>query len=53
MNEAKKYVVQVNYTDTVLSHRFIRFEVPDNNIEVCKAKVEEYIRQMYKEESGI
>lgn len=47
-----KFVIQVNYTDTVLSHRFIRFELPMSNLDIGKAKVEEYIRNTYKEEGG-
>jgi hypothetical protein len=35
-----------------MSHRFIRFEVPELNLEQCKAKVVEFIRLIYKEESG-
>ena len=45
-----KFILQVNYTDTSLSHRFIRFELPEKNqIEGLK-KVNEYITQTYKEE---
>lgn len=51
-NKHSKYVIQINYTDTSLSHRFIRFELSEQNIQAGKLKVEEFIRQMYKEESG-
>mmetsp|Transcript_32026 Transcript_32026/g.31329 ORF Transcript_32026/g.31329 Transcript_32026/m.31329 type:complete len:183 (+) Transcript_32026:1234-1782(+) len=47
-----KFGLLVNYTDTNLSHRFIRFEVPQHNIQQAKAKVEEFIAQNYKEETG-
>ena len=47
-----KYIIQINYTDTSLSHRFIRFELSEQNLQSGKLKVEEFIRVMYKEESG-
>ncbi len=46
------FSIQINYTDTSLSHRFMRYEVAEENLDEAKSKVEEYIRQMYKEENG-
>lgn len=50
-NQAK-FVLQVNYTDTALSHRFVRFEIPHGHIEEGKAKVQEFVTQCYKDETG-
>ena len=47
-----KFLLQVNYTDTAMSHRFVRFELPDRHLEQGKAKIEEYIRSIYLEEPG-
>ena len=47
-----KFILQINYTDTTLSHRFIRFELSEKNLESGKAKIEEYIRSIYLEEPG-
>jgi hypothetical protein len=33
-----------------LSHRFIRFEIPDKQLDLGREKVEEYIRFVYLEE---
>ena len=38
------YLLQVNYTDTQLSHRFIRFEVPESiSYDPFKKTVDEYL----------
>jgi len=42
----------VNYTDTQLSHRFMRFSVPDKNIEKARQKAGEFIREIFKSEMG-
>ena len=51
-HENKKVSIQVNYTDTHLSHRFIRFQLPDKDFDQKIAKIDEYIRSIYKDESG-
>lgn len=38
------YMLQVNYTDTQLSHRFIRFEVPESiSYDTFRKTVDEYL----------
>lgn len=56
-NEVEKRQIKWNdlqcvYTDTKLCHRFIRFELLDEFEEDGKEKVDEYIREIYLEETG-
>lgn len=46
-------MIQIVYTDNEMSHRFIRFIVPEAIGEAFQVKLEEYIKDMYSFEVGI
>jgi len=46
-------MVQIVYTDNEMSHRFIRFVVPEIADEAFQVRLEEFIKDMYSFEVGI
>lgn len=50
--DIRKFTVLLNYTDTALSHRFIRFEVPFSIEKIVDSKIDEFMMGMYKQEQG-
>lgn len=54
-NESIPYPLQVNYTDTKLSHRFIRFEIPKLVVvESFKNDVQEYLNEkLRRKDTGV
>ena len=54
-NESIPYPLQVNYTDTKLSHRFIRFEIPKLVVvESFKNDVQEYLdEKLRRKDTGV
>jgi len=46
-------MLQIVYTDNEMSHRFIRFTIPEVVDEAFQAKLEEFIKDLYSFEAGI
>ena len=40
------------YTDTQLCHRFVRFQLSDKQTEEGRQRLDELIRDLYREETG-
>ena len=48
-----EYVLQVAYSDVQYCHRFVRFRLREQTLEIGKAKAEEYVHEMYMSEQGL
>ena len=47
------YALQVAYSDIQFCHRFIRYKLKDDQLDMGKAKTEEFVHEMYINETGL
>jgi alpha-tubulin suppressor-like RCC1 family protein len=47
------YALQVAYSDIQFCHRFVRYKLKDDQLDMGKAKTEEFVHEMYINEAGL
>ena len=48
-----EYALQVAYSDIQFCHRFVRYKLKEEQIDMGKAKTEEFVHEMYINETGL
>ena len=48
-----EYALQVAYSDIQFCHRFVRYKLKEEHLDMGKAKTEEFVHEMYINEAGL
>lgn len=47
------FALQIAYSDIQFCHRFVRYKLKDEHLDMGRARTEEFVHEMYKNEAGL